>query len=1211
MLLLSLGTIFSITAGILRPLISIPYGKVVAGFDSAKDPEKNHQNIVEAVTMLVGFGVVLSISSYGSMCCWMLAGENQTKQRIRELYFHAVLRQDQSWFDLAELESLNSRLSSDTYFIQEGISDKVGLIIKNITQMTSGFVMAFIFGWRLSLILIAVLPLLGLSGYIFSSVIKSQTVKAQDAYSKADSFVEQAISGIHTVASFSLQSRFVNLYNQHLKIAYQAGVQKAIKIGICIGATLFIGYSTDSLGLWYGARLISQESMSGAAVVQAFFSFIIGAASIGNRYIDREIGPEYKALVEAQVAAEKIFATIDRVPVMGSSSKSQDKDMNHSSFRGVITFCDVRFSYPSRPNVYVLNGVNLQIPSGKTVALVGASGSGKSTLIQLVQRFYDPSMGRILFDGVDLRDLDVKWLRNQIGVVGQEPVLFDDTIRNNIALGALHRDPTQSEIEEVCIKADCHEWIASLPHGYDTRVGEIGSQLSGGQKQRIAIARALIRNPTILLLDEATSALDTQSEKIVQEALKTESKHRSTIIIAHRLSTIRDADLIVVMDNGKIIEQGTHIELIARDGVYNSFVRKQQLIANKDRKAELVRDFAPEYHGERHSDSNQINENQSTMVDQDMNLNVVKVSAKEKPITRVLWMMSPEWTYVIMSLFGAIIKGAAFPIDGLLFGHAFNALSQSPYIVEESTKFWVLMYFAMAFIGFLATFFEEGVAHFCGERLVRRVRSEVFSNILRQEIAFFDHPSHATGALTSCLAKNAAVLQDLPNILLIDGGRMMSAAIIGFIIMFSYGWKMSLILLPAMPLYVFALIFQVKALEGFSGRVNKGYRQAGKIVGEAIHEIRTVASLGIEDVFENKYKESCLQTHRAALNKAYIASIGFGLSQGFHYFIYAIGFFIGARFIRSGEMASDQVSVVMFTVVMCSLGMSRFSAHMPRFIKAMQAALILFELSDKATAMDPERDGKYRGISPGTAELRHVNFTYPMRPDAKVFHNICMDIHRNKKIALVGPSGCGKSTIISLLLRWYDCDVGKVLVEGVDVREWQLEAMRQKIGLVGQEPVLFNLTVRENILFGSRKDREVTQEEIEKAAKVANIHQFISSLPNGYHTRVGEKGSQLSGGQKQRIAIARALLRNPDILLLDEATSALDTESEKLVQDALDKAMIGRTTIVITHRLSTVQDSDNIIVMKDGAIVEMGHHSELIAKTGIYYKLAHQQELNN
>ncbi|KAL1914607.1 uncharacterized protein VTP21DRAFT_8138 [Calcarisporiella thermophila] len=309
-------------------------------------------------------------------------------------------------------------------------------------------------------------------------------------------------------------------------------------------------------------------------------------------------------------------------------------------------------------------------------------------------------------------------------------------------------------------------------------------------------------------------------------------------------------------------------------------------------------------------------------------------------------------------------------------------------------------------------------------------------------------------------------------------------------------------------------------------------------------------------------------------------------------------------------MTSQQVAVVLFTVVWSSLGLSHFSGQMPRFVKAKQAAINLFELLDKKTMIDPDAPGKCEAVTPGTAELRNVTFSYPMRSGAIILRDISMLIRRYNKIALVGPSGCGKSTIISLLLRWYDCNSGEVSVDGINVKEWQLDSMRQRIAYVGQEPVLFDMTVKENILLGRRKEQEVTQEDIEEVAKKANIHDFICSLPNGYHTRVGDKGKQISGGQKQRIAIARALLRKPEILLLDEATSALDSDSERLVQEALDSAMIGRTTLVIAHRLSTVQDSDLIIVMKDGEIKEAGEHAKLVAYAGIYRELVKQQNLS-
>ncbi|KAL1914580.1 uncharacterized protein VTP21DRAFT_8111 [Calcarisporiella thermophila] len=1178
MLLIFLGILISITSAILKSFIFVTLWKTATVINSIGDPNFDSQNMFGDIVALLGLVVSHAFSSYLLSCFWSLAGENQTN-RIREFYFHAILRQDQTWFDLNQAESLNTRLSSDTLIIQDGLSERIGLLLKHISHAISSFTIAFYLGWRLTIALLAIVPMLIFSGYAFAQVLKVQTEKVQNAYSMAGFLMEQSVSGIRTVAAFSMQKHLVDLFNSYLNVAYQAGIRRAIKVGIFMGLVIFMNYCAYSYGFWYSARLISQDVISNSAALQSFFLVVAGSFAIG------EIAPYYMTLVEAQVAAHKIFTVIDRKPTITSSTNSQNK------------------------NVKLLSGIDLSIPSGKTIALVGASGSGKSTITHLIQRFYDPTIGKILLDGVDLRELDVSWLRRQIGVVEQEPVLFDDTIRNNIALGASNRNPKKKEIEEACIMANCHDFISNLPQGYDTRVGELGSQLSGGQKQRIAIARAIIRNPAILLLDEATSALDTRSEKLVQEALKSASKNRTTIIIAHRLSTVREADWIVVVEKGKVVEQGTHAQLMANEGTYMSYVQKQQLRVDEDENEGFIDSISKET-------SRWKSDNKAKMMDHSKHdikfakTTGVDTTSVSRPIYRTLRMMFPEWMFIGLATFGGLVFGGVYPMHGLLVGRMLSVLRMPVDQMEEASKFWCLIYFAIAIIGFFATILRDGVTLFCGERLARRLRAQTFSNLLRQEISFFDHPINTTGALTSSLAKDATLIIELPKILIVDGGNVLSAILFGLCIAFIHGWKLSLMLLPTMPLIIGSLVFRLKSLEGFSSKMEKEYRLAGMVAGEAIREIRTIRSLGAEDVFEKKYAELCLVPHSYALKKAFITSIGYGLSQGLQFLTYTLGFYLGAHLIFSGEMTPQQVTVVTFTVVWTSAAISQFSVHLPKFVKAKRAAINIFEMLDKKPTIDPESKGRCVAVAPGTAELQNVSFAYPMRPNAIICNNIWMLIRRYQKVAIVGPSGCGKSTIVSLLLRWYDCNKGAVLIDGINVKDWQLDSMRQRIGYVGQEPVLFDMTVKENILLGRRKEQEVTQEEIEEVAKKANIHDFISSLPNGYHTRVGDKGKQLSGGQKQRVAIARALLRNPDILLLDEATSALDSDSEKMVQDALEIAMLGRTTLVIAHRLSTVQDSDLIIVIKDGEIHEAGMHDELIVRPGIYRDLVKQQILD-
>ncbi|KAI8976833.1 putative ABC transporter protein [Pilobolus umbonatus] len=1233
MLLMAIATLFSLGIGAMQPVIIIIMGNLLSGISVAMMSNgipNIASNALPLVLTFVYMGVSTLIAAYCANCIWVLTGENQTR-RMRMLYLHAILRQDMGWFDKAEEGSLNTRLAVDTQLIQEGISEKFGLILTTIGQSIAGLVIAFSVSWRLSLIMLATFPFLALSGGIMKYYVAKYTVISQNDYAHAGTISEQVLSGIRTIYSFSLQKRFSALYEERLGQAERSGILRGKALGYGFGFYFLTLFGTYGLGFWYSGVLHRNQEITVDKIMITFFAMVYSAQSM------LLLPSNISSVSSACGAAYKVFATIDRVPEIDPDNK---QGITKERITGEIEFKNIQFAYPTRPDIPILKNLSLKIKAGMTVAFVGPSGSGKSTTIQLIQRFYNPLEGTLYVDNYDIKDYSVGWLRSQIGVVSQEPVLFNMSIKQNLLMGTFE-EVNNDQIVEACKMANCHSFISQLPDGYETLVGEHGGMLSGGQKQRIAIARAIIKNPSILLLDEATSALDTQSERLVQAALDSASKNRTTIVIAHRLSTIRNADLIVVMNQGDLIEQGTHNELLDLNAVYADLVRKQEIKTKKEKSdgdeldyEQLLKREQEELKAGKSEQSKGQNDEQNTTdlfktaSRKSMDAFDLKIRQEEEekqkmkkldaPFKKVLARMRPEWPLLLYGIIGSGISGAIFPVYALVFGKIIVILmtpaTESPGPME-GTNLYAFIFLIIGIAAFLGTLLKTISFETAGERFTKRFRTEIFNSLMKQEIGYFDNPENSLGALTSKLAVDSRNVNDMITKVWGDITQIIVTAVIGLTIAFTQSWLLTFLVLTSTPFSAFAFYYESQIFIGYEDATKKANEQSGEIAGEAIKEIRTVSGLNKQSYFEQKYFMATERPHLLAKVKAFKSSIGYGFRQGIVFFTNAIAFYAGTQFLQDGRVNFSQMFICMVAVIITGEDIGRTSVFVKTYAKAKFSAIASFNIIDRQPLIDPD----YEGIEPtreqitGDVSFKNIVFRYPSRPDVSIFNGeFDLEGKAGKTIALVGPSGCGKSTTIGMLQRWYDPESGTIRIDDNNVKTFQLRNLRSHMALVGQEPVLFDMTIGENIRFGVDDDKTITQEEVEKAAKAANIHKFISSLPEGYNTRVGDKGSQLSGGQKQRIAIARALIRKPKILLLDEATSALDSESEKLVQSAIDNILEegGRTTITIAHRLSTIQNSDLICVVKDGKVVEQGTHWELLKLDGAYSKLVYQQSLN-
>ncbi|KZV58788.1 ABC transporter B family member 19-like [Dorcoceras hygrometricum] len=1204
LVLIFFGSLGAFVNGGSLPWYSFLFGRFVNNLATGQDGISKDQMMKEVdkvCLLMTGLAALVMVGAYLEITCWRIVGE-RSAHKIRTEYLRAVLRQDIGYFDTEMSTSdIMHGISSDVAQIQEVMAEKMAHFVHHIFTFISGYVVGLFKSWRVSLVVFAVTPLMMFCGIAYKAVYGGLTMKEQASYRSAGSIAEQAISSIRTVISFVAEDSLTEKYANFLQRAMPLGAKLGFAKGVGVGVIYLVTYATWALAFWYGSILVSKGQLSGGAAIACFFGVNVGGRGFA-------LALSYFAqFSQGTVAAGRLFQVIDNIPVIDAYSPEGRRP---TTMHGKIEFRDVSFAYPSRPTVPILRSLNLVIPPAKTLALVGASGGGKSTVFSLIERFYDPNHGVVTMDGYDLKSLQVRWLRNQIGMVGQEPVLFAATIFENVMMGK--ENATKKEVITACMAANAHNFISGLPQGYDTEVGDRGTQLSGGQKQRVALARAMIKDPKILLLDEATSALDPESEVVVQKAIDKISMGRTTIVIAHRMATVKNAHSIVVLDNGHVIEIGNHNQLMEKSGAYFDLVNLasqgiSHSVANQNYQQNSDSSMPEISVGDasRLKEANELsNSKYLTSMKENKQAEQKGEDQQSYRLLDVCKLQKPEAVMLILGLLLGMNAGAILSIFPLVLGQALKVyFLKNIHELKREVGYLCLVLVGLGFGCILTMTGQQGLCGWAGTKLTTRVRNSLFKAILRQEPGWFDFSENSTGILVSRLSIDCisfrAVLGDRISVLLMG----LTAAGVGLGISFYLQWRLTLLAAALTPLTLGASYLTLVINIG-SKLDNSSYVRASTIASGAVSNIRTVTTFGTQEQIVQSFDEALSKPKKLSVERSQMLGLILGLTQGAMYGAYTLTLYYGAYLVKQDITNFGVVYKIFLILVLSSFSVGQLAGLAPDTSAAVTAIPAVFDILNRNPEIaDDKRSGKkIERSKPFDIEFKKVTFAYPSRPDVIVLKHFSLKIRGGTMVALVGGSGSGKSTVVWMIQRFYDPARGKVLMGEVDLRELDLKWLRRQIALVGQEPTLFSGSIRENIAFGNPS---ATCAEIETAAREAYIHKFICSLPQGYETEVGQSGVQLSGGQKQRIAIARAILKKSKILLLDEASSALDLESEKHVQNALKKASKRATTIVVAHRLSTVREADFIAVLREGAVAEYGSHDTLMSAPldGIYSSL--------